>query len=313
MMKPFRKNVAVAIDGGGIKGVIATRALSILEDHLGKPCSEIFSLAAGTSTGSIISAAIAAKMNALRIDNLYRLLGEKVFKRRWRYYLWLLAKYRYSNLPLILALKDFLGEMTMEDLWSSEKKIDLVITVGDLWENRTRFVKPWKKEYRTWKVWSTVLASCTVPTYFPIVIGRYIDGGVGSYGNPCYLAAYEAALYLDWDPAETTLLSLGTGRERNEFNKHNKANRLFPWEWLEPILDTFLSDASDQQVRLVQQFFKDMDFRRFQIDIEQHIPLDDPSKMNLLIEYGNKLGQMILEGQTDKYAMQTDRKAVKQN
>ena len=34
-MKPFRKNVALAVDGGGIKGVVASKAISILEDHLG--------------------------------------------------------------------------------------------------------------------------------------------------------------------------------------------------------------------------------------------------------------------------------------
>jgi len=33
-MKPFRKHVAIAVDGGGIKGVIVTRALAILEEHL---------------------------------------------------------------------------------------------------------------------------------------------------------------------------------------------------------------------------------------------------------------------------------------
>src|SRR5690606_39858584 len=41
-MKPFRKNAAIAIDGGGIKGVIVTRALSILEESLGKSCHDIF-------------------------------------------------------------------------------------------------------------------------------------------------------------------------------------------------------------------------------------------------------------------------------
>ena len=43
-MKPFRKNVAIAIDGGGIRGVIVTKALSILEQHLGKPVHDIFRL-----------------------------------------------------------------------------------------------------------------------------------------------------------------------------------------------------------------------------------------------------------------------------
>jgi len=57
-MKPFRQHVAIAVDGGGIKGVIVTRALAILEEHLGQSLHEVFRLAAGTSTGSIISAGV---------------------------------------------------------------------------------------------------------------------------------------------------------------------------------------------------------------------------------------------------------------
>jgi patatin-like phospholipase/acyl hydrolase len=57
-MKPFRKHVAIAIDGDGIKGVIVTRALAILEERLGQSSHEISRLAAGTSTGFIISAGI---------------------------------------------------------------------------------------------------------------------------------------------------------------------------------------------------------------------------------------------------------------
>ncbi len=51
-MKPFRKNVAIAIDGGGIRGIIVTKALSMLENELGQPLHNIFRLTAGTSTGS---------------------------------------------------------------------------------------------------------------------------------------------------------------------------------------------------------------------------------------------------------------------
>jgi len=300
-MKPLRKNVAVAIDGGGIKGVMVARALAMLEEHLGRPCSEIFTLAAGTSTGSIISAGIGAGMRATRMHELYCQLGGTVFKKTWRYYLWPLVRYRYSNRALIQALQDNLGERTMGDFWHSEPRIDVVITVRDLMENRTRFVKPWKEEYQDWKVWFAVLASCSVPTYFPVVKGRYVDGGVGSYSNPCYIAAYEAAFCLNWDPKETTLLSFGTGRVRSHMQPE-QANRLFPWEWLGPLLDTFLSDASDQQVRLVQQFFKELDFRRFQIDIEP-IGMDDPSKIEQLSAYGQKLGEMVLNDEVDTYAL----------
>ena len=41
-MKPFRKNLAIAIDGGGIRGVIVTKALSMLEEKLERPLHELY-------------------------------------------------------------------------------------------------------------------------------------------------------------------------------------------------------------------------------------------------------------------------------
>ena len=82
-----------------------------------------------------------------------------------------------------------------------------------------------------------------------------------------YLAAYEAAYCLDWDPRQTTLLSLGTGRGPSGFLPH-EVRRFHLWDWITPALDTFMTDSSDQQVRLVQQFFPDLDFRRFQVDLD---------------------------------------------
>ena len=301
-MKPFRKHVAIAVDGGGLRGIIVTRALAVLEEHLGQSCGEIFSLAAGTSTGSIISAGIGIGKSGAEMYSLYCKLATTVFPKTWRYYLWPLCRYKYPNGPLIAALKAQISEMTMGDFWTSEPKKDVVITVRDLVENRTRFVKPWKEEYRDWKVWKTVLSSCSVPTYFPVVDGRYVDGGVGSYTNPCYLAAFEAQFCLNWDPRETTLLSLGTGRVRNSI-KQGEADRWFPWNWIGPVLDTFLSDTADLQVRLVRQFFPEMDFRRFQVDLAEPIKVDDPSRIDELTKYGDKMGQMIVNDQVDPYTV----------
>jgi predicted acylesterase/phospholipase RssA len=68
-MNPCRK-VALAIDGGGIRGVIAAKALAVVEKHLGKPIRNIAGLVAGTSTGSIISGGIASGLSA-RYSDLY--------------------------------------------------------------------------------------------------------------------------------------------------------------------------------------------------------------------------------------------------
>lgn len=297
-MKPFRKNVAVAVDGGGIRGVIVTRALSLLEKHLGRPVHDIFRLAAGTSTGSIIAAGMGSGLTAAQMEQMYIRLGPKIFKKTLRSTFWPLTRYRYSHAPLEAALHQFIGSRKMGDFWKADPPTDVVITTFDILANRTLFIKPWKPEYREWPVIRAVLASSSVPTYFPVVEGRFVDGGVGSYANPCYLAAYELAFCLKWDPAETTLISLGTGRDPQSIHP-GQPERFWAWDWLMPTLDAFLASADDQQVRLVDTFFKGLDFRRFQVDLNQSIEMDDPSQIPELIYYGEEMGTMILNDVLD--------------
>jgi patatin-like phospholipase len=298
-MKPFRKNLAIAIDGGGIRGVIVTRALSMLEQKLQRPIHESARLYAGTSTGSIISAALAAGLSAARIHDLYLALGDTIFRKSWRTLLFPLSRFRYPQEPLAAALHEQLGDLRMKDLWADLRLTDVVITSFDVLRNKTLFIKPWKLQYQDWLLSEAVLASSCVPTYFPPVQGRYVDGGVGSYANPCYLAAYELNFCLGWKPEETTLISLGTGRSP-ELVKPGDPGRLYAWNWLEPILDAFLSSASDQQVRLVETFFKKLDFRRFQVDLKDALPMDDVSSIPELLQYGEEMGNMMLNDELDR-------------
>jgi len=48
MGKPLR---ILAIDGGGIRGIIPAVVLAAIEKQSGKPICELFDLIAGTSTG----------------------------------------------------------------------------------------------------------------------------------------------------------------------------------------------------------------------------------------------------------------------
>jgi hypothetical protein len=250
-------------------------------------------LAAGTSTGSIIAAGVGLNIPAARMHELYCQLGETIFPKNWRSKLWVITGYRYSNEPLIQALRSVLGERKMGELWQGDAKHDVVIVLRDLIENRQRFVKPWKEEYQDWLIWEAVLSSCTVPTYFQPVQGRYIDGGVGSYSNPCYLAAYEIAYCLaDWDPAETTLISLGTGSGPHK--PKEPKSRYWAWDWVGPILDAFTVDAARQQVHLVSNFFTELDFRRFQVKMDQSIAMDGVDQIPAMTRYGEKLAHMIL-------------------
>jgi hypothetical protein len=298
-MKPFRKNLAIAIDGGGIRGVIVTQALTMLEQSLGQPIHDLARLYAGTSTGSIISSALAVGMSASKIDELYVTLGNTIFQKSWRTLLFPLTRYRYPHAPLEAALRAELGDVKMKDLWKNLCLTDVVITSFDVLTNRTLFIKPWKLQYQDWLLRHAVLASSCVPTYFQPVDGRYIDGGVGSYANPCYLAAYELTFCLGWKPEETTLLSLGTGRPPSWF-KPGEADRAHAWTWLEPIVDGFIASTTDQQVRLVETFFKKLDFRRFQVDLKDNLEMDDASRIPELVKYGRQMGKMILNDEMDR-------------
>ena len=298
-MKPFRKNLAIAVDGGGIRGVIATKALSILEESLGQSIFDFARLIAGTSTGSIIAAELATGASASKVNQLYLDYGGEIFKKSWRTLFWPLTRYRYPQEPLEDALRMYLDDRVMSDFWNADPPTDVVVTTYDLIENRPLFIKSWKSEYEDWTAVKAVLASSSAPTYFPVVEGRYVDGGLGLYENPCYLAAYETQFALKWNLKETTLISLGTGRDPNAIQP-GQPDRFYTWQWLGPLFDAFLSSAADQQVHLVKTFFPTLDFRRFQVDLTETIEMDDASQIPDLVRYGEKMGQMILNDQYDR-------------
>lgn len=298
-MKPFRQNVAISIDGGGIRGIMVARALTVLEDTLGRTAHDIFRLAAGTSTGAIIAAGIGAGFTARQIAAVYAELGQIIFRKSWRSRLWpILARHRYRHDTVQAALDENFGDMTMGDFWSADPRTGVVLTLFDLVENKTHIVASSAADYAHWPVSKAVLASISVPGHFPVVDGRYIDGTIGSYGNPCYVAAAETSNGLDWDPAQTTLISLGTGRDSRRVGQGDAA-RFRPWNWIRPVIGAYQKSAEDQQLHLVRSFYKELDFRRFQIDLEEPIEVDDAHKMTELIAYGDELADKILNDETD--------------
>lgn len=46
-------------------------------------------------------------------------------------------------------------------------------------------------------------------------------------------------------------------------------------------------------------FFEQLDFRRFQVDLQQNIEMDDPTKQEELVAYGEELGRKLLSDNTD--------------
>lgn len=341
LKKPLRQNVALAIDGGGIRGLMVARALVVLEQATGKKITDLFRLTAGTSTGSIISAGLARGMDAQTILDLYLTIGPQIFARSWRTLpiVEYIVGYRYPDDTFRTILKDRLGDITLGELHSSRPDFFMVLTTTDLYAAETRFVKLYKKRFADWMLRDITLASCIVPTVFPVFEHEYkkeptdppdqdwipamrfwVDGGVGSYANPCYLAAYEIGFCLrdsGWDLSNTTLISVGTGispaekvwaqRLKGLFGIKRTPRDFLGPEWAYPSIDIFGHEADLQQIRLVRHFFTDavaarandpeagLDFRRFNINFTNPIAMDDVSAIPDLLKYGERLGHMIVD------------------
>jgi patatin-like phospholipase/acyl hydrolase len=77
-----RKFRILALDGGGIRGLVTARILQELETQIGQPLNQYFDLIAGTSTGSILAAGLVMGMAPSKLIEIYQERGREIFPDR---------------------------------------------------------------------------------------------------------------------------------------------------------------------------------------------------------------------------------------
>jgi predicted acylesterase/phospholipase RssA len=239
----------LALDGGGLRGVMTLAFLKKIEDILRERTgeganfrlSDYYDLIGGTSTGSIIAAGLAMGMSVDEIRDHYFDLGDKIFKPGL-FHLGLLVQ-QYDAGKVAAALKAIFGERT---LGSSDFKTGLMVMskrldTGSPWpltnnprashfNQRAGSSSIPNKDY---PVWSVVRASTAAPTYFDpeailitpadpasgaaAVQGEFIDGGVSTANNPALQLVLTATVNgygFGWEMGADKLAvtSVGTGR-----------------------------------------------------------------------------------------------------
>jgi hypothetical protein len=282
-----RKRI-LAIDGGGIRGIIPLCALIELEKQLEQPARDVFSFMAGTSTGAIISGGLAMGLSAERCLEIYTTLGDRAFKANPLDWILSLGSFKYRTQPLVALLKEFLGNPILNDI-----PTDLLLTAMRVSDGKPfYFVKdnP-SNEKLTGKLRlvDCIAASAAAPTFFEAWnvpgIGACVDGGVGIAGNPAYQACVEAFDYMPANKflvAETTVVSLGTGF----FKKVNKPSNLV--EWVQWIIGELLDEPSEQQTALIRRHFvpRGSHLVRLNVAMPQDIGMDDIGAIPRLVEIG---------------------------
>ena len=111
-----RRHKLLALDGGGIRGVLTLAVLAELESQLKTATrgdeqfrlGDYFDYIGGTSTGAIIAACLVYGFSVSRIAELYDELGKKMFKKPWNPVtrLW----YTYKSEPLEEQLRQIFGK-----------------------------------------------------------------------------------------------------------------------------------------------------------------------------------------------------------
>lgn len=268
IVNPDGKRMLLTVDGGGLRGVIATRCLEKLEEIEGRPCNEIFDFMGGTSTGAIVVASLAVGLSAAELTLFYLEEGPHVFQRvpLWE---WIGHKFgwQYRKDYIRQRLKEQLGDTRLEEL-----PVDIMITAKDTVRGETIFFE--KHTFGRMLLRDAVEASMSAPVYFR-PFGRYIDGGVGSFNNVCYQAVVEALHYNadKYKPGQVRLLSFGTGRGLNNM-REGQAERTSVLGWLKYVIGEGMDDANEQQVAITRREYAnrgEIEFRRYQITFTQEV------------------------------------------
>jgi uncharacterized protein len=268
----------LAIDGGGIRGLIPAALLASLERATGTPARSHFDFLAGTSTGAILAAAVAADFSGERLTQLYQRRGPELFRqvpvltllRR------MVAGHMYDVARLRSIIAEELGERASWRI--NDVPADVMLTAKGLDDgHQWYFVKdrPGREPGRTGglSLVDCVTASAAAPTYFapwPVTtIGLLVDGGVGVAGNPTYQACAEAFEYTDgYRPEETIVVSLGTGRYLD------RRRPTWIWPWVQWVLSELLRSPGEQQTELVQRHYPRARLYRIDVRLERDFPLD---------------------------------------
>ena len=276
----------LALDGGGVKGVLSLGMAKALETELrrrsGDPrlvLSDYYDLIGGTSTGAIVATGLALGLTVDAMIELYMSLGPKVFGRRVGD--GNLFRSKYDPRDLRVALEPTLGRRT---LGSPDLKTGLAIHMkridtGSAWVLTNN---PKNKYFdfdddergtvpnRRYRLIDLVMASAAAPTFFDEVViniarddkdrviqkGYFVDGAVGANNNPgmqLLMLALVPGYGFHWASGADNLMmtSIGTGLRRPEIDGE-KFRTMMPGFRGIQALRSMIYDTQIQGIMLLQ-------------------------------------------------------------
>ncbi len=238
----------LALDGGGVRGMITLEFLDAIEALLRRRynaphfvLADYYDLIGGTSAGSLIATMLARGWPMERVRATFETWAPKIFADRIGLGVF---RPRFSERALHRCLRQEVGDLTMD---TTELKTGLAIIckrvdTGSPWVvTNNPNARYWRAgglsdeagdgdwiDNREYRIADLVRASTAAPTYFhpksiPIYrrgrTGVFVDGGVSPYNSPALLLFMMSGVRgyrFNWSPGASKLLltSVGTGNYR---------------------------------------------------------------------------------------------------
>ena len=301
----------LAIDGGGIRGVIPATILVHIEKILQEisrnekaKISDYFDLIAGTSTGGILTALVLVPdpgYTATDMVKLYVDHGAEIFTRSSMTRLIDrngLFHPLYQHEAIEKILEDYLGDLKISDL-----KRPCLIPTYNIETGTATFISslevlqnPESDRF----IHDALRATTAAPTYFAPTKQKddaFIDGGM--FANNPALCAYVEATKFPSEPRvqDIMILSLGTG-SINRHYPYEHARRWGRLNWIRPALEIYSSAASQTVNHQLEMIYMSKDREGNYLRIEPNlndfsvgVAMDQTNADNIkaLIEVGDKM------------------------
>ena len=300
----------LAIDGGGIRGMIPAAFLNRLEQQTGHSVSELFDYVAGTSTGGILALGLGLMRpnqqkpySAADLMSLYTAEGRHIFSRSFFHTIGALGSLNGPKYPedgVDDVLKKYFAGMRLRDA-----RTNVLVTAYAIELRCPFFFRSWQAQApatattHDFEAWQVARSTSAAPTFFPphqalAADGRtyaLIDGGMYA-NNPALCAWVEAR---DRHPDDDILVvSLGTGNE-SKVVKYSDAKNWGLAGWAPHLIDIIFDGVSDTvDVELDQMLNTGgrHDHFRFQAELQgaqQDMDNTDGGNLSSLQQLGEKL------------------------
>lgn len=267
---PFQ---ALALTGGGYRGLFTARALQVMEDHIKAPIGQCFDLTCGTSIGGIVALAVAFEVPMRKVVEVFEHYGLEIFPPHvppttkcgkvvdlWQYS----RRPRYATAPLREAITKLIDkDATLNDATHAVAIPAVNVTQGRPQIFKTRHKAEWTRDWK-FKAVDVALATAAAPTFFELAeVGGnlYADGGL--FANaPDLIALHEAEHFFELTSDAVRILSVGTTTK--SYSVSFGAGRQFGIaDWMEEQRLFSVTISAQQQFvdQLIQHKLRDRYFR----------------------------------------------------